>query len=170
MPIKKIRLSVNERCKGRELQSSPGASEARKEAASCDPGEVPGISTGGPQGPCRQKAAHLPTDSMPFQFHSPHSTCTSKCDKPWAGAHWGSSQSLELAQPSSQHPTVICTRSGTSWPISKDPLPRPIKVPEGPSDSLGMLEYLTRIVTLVSFAQVSKPVSVGQNSGGVYGE
>lgn len=121
MPIKKIRLSVNERCKDRELQSSPGASEARKEAASCDPGEVPGISTGGPQGPCRQKAAHLPTDSIPFQFHSPPSTCTSTCDKPWAGAHWGSSQSLELAQPSSQHPTVICTRSGTSWPISRDP-------------------------------------------------
>lgn len=55
-----------------------------------------------------------------FQFHNPHSTCTSTCDKPRAGAHWGSSQSLELAQPSSQHPTVICTRSGTSRPISRD--------------------------------------------------
>lgn len=96
-----------------------------------------------------------------FQFHNPHSTCTSTCDKPRAGAHWGSSQSLELAQPSSQQSTVICTRSGTS---------RPMKVPEGPSDSLGMLEYLTRLVTLVSFAQLSKPVSVGQNRGGVYGE
>lgn len=45
-----------------------------------------------------------------------------------------------------------------------------MKVPEGPSDSLGMLEYLMRIVTPVSFAQVSKPGSVGQNRDGVYGE
>lgn len=30
--------------------------------------------------------------------------------------------------------------------------------------------YLMRIVTPVSFAQVSKPGSVGQNRGGVYGE